>query len=140
MTVDSRAMRFIHPDLDRGTMGMRFALSGGVELVSGDQNIRQALLLLLTTIPGERVMRPDYGCDLFRLIFSPNDATTAGLAIYYVRRAIERYEPRIDIMTLDAEPDDQIPNQLNILLVYRVRETLRTGTLVLPVNLEGAAS
>jgi len=46
---------------------------------------------------GERVLRPEYGCDLHRLVFSPNDATTAGLAVHYVRAALLRWEPRIEI-------------------------------------------
>ena len=53
-------------------------------MIAGDAAIRQSIILLLTTTPGERVMRPDYGCPLHRLMFQPNDATTAGLAIHYV--------------------------------------------------------
>ena len=44
-------------------------------------------------------MRPDYGCELHRLVFSPNDDTTAGLAIHYVRRALERWEPRVEVLS-----------------------------------------
>ena len=67
-----------------------------------EASVRQAILLLLSTRPGERVMRPTYGCDLHRLVFSPNDDTTAGLAIHYVRQALERWEPRIEVIRLDA--------------------------------------
>ena len=49
-------------------------------MVQYNDSIRQAILLLFSTRPGERVMRPDYGCDIHRLVFSPNDDTTAGLA------------------------------------------------------------
>ena len=100
--------------------------AGGIQLVTGDAAIRQSIMLLLTTIPGERVMRPDYGCPLHRLIFWPNDATTAGLAIHYVRQAIRRFEPRVQITRLDAGAHRDDPSVLLITLEYRVRET---GTL-----------
>ncbi len=76
--------------------------AGGVAMIADDAAVRQSIILLLTTIPGERVMRPDYGCPLHRLMFAPNDATTAGLAIHYIRQALERWERRIDVLRLDA--------------------------------------
>lgn len=97
--------------------------SGGIQLIRGDKAIRQSIMLLLTTVPGERVMRPDYGCPLNRLMFWPNDATTAGLAIHYVRQAVRRYEPRVRIVRLDAGADPRDASVLLITLEYRVRET-----------------
>jgi len=97
--------------------------SGGLQLIHGDAAIRQSIMLLLTTVPGERVMRPDYGCPLHRLLFWPNDATTAGLAIHYVRQAIRRFEPRVQIIRLDAGADRHDPGLLLISLEYRVRES-----------------
>jgi phage baseplate assembly protein W len=80
-------------------------------------------------VPGERVMLPDYGCHIHRLIFSPNDDTTAGLAIYYVRRALERWEPRIDIVLLDARRNPENAEQLDIILEYRVKATQHLESL-----------
>ena len=141
MAVGTGAILFAHPDVrpdaTGARSGLRFAPGGGLKLISGTESIRQALMILLTTVPGERIMHPDYGCDLYRLMFSPNDDTTAGLVIFYVRRAIERYERRVDIVALDASADANLPNQLDITLTYRVRETLRTDTLELPLRLEG---
>ena len=97
--------------------------SGGIQLVRGDKAVRQSIMLLLTTVPGERVMRPDYGCPLHRLLFWPNDATTAGLAIHYVRQAIRRFEPRVQIVRLDAGSDPRSDAVLLIILEYRVRES-----------------
>ena len=57
-------------------------------------------------------MRPDYGCDIHRLIFSPNDDTTAGLAIYYVQRALDRWEPRVEVLQPDARRDPEDPGRL----------------------------
>jgi phage baseplate assembly protein W len=85
------------------------------------------------------VMRPEYGCHLDRLVFSPNVDTTAGLAIHFVRRAIERWEPRADILGVDAERHPEEPNRLDIVLAYRVRATQRAHELRVPVDLQGEA-
>jgi phage baseplate assembly protein W len=115
--------------------GLQVAPDGRVMMVTGDDAIRQSILLLVSTIPGERVMRPGYGCHLHRLLFSPNDETTAGLAIHYVRDAIERWEPRVEIVSLDATRDDARPSQLDILLSYVVRATRTTEQLAIPIDL-----
>ncbi|HVU12568.1 MAG TPA: GPW/gp25 family protein [Phototrophicaceae bacterium] len=132
-----RSWRFLYPLLDapEADAGLHFAPSGGIDMVQYNDSIRQALLLLFSTRPGERVMRPDYGCDIHRLLFSPNDDTTAGLAIYYVQQAINRWEPRIDVLQLDAGRDPDEPERLNILLQYRVRVTLHTDVLSFSLNL-----
>jgi phage baseplate assembly protein W len=114
--------------------------TGGLQLVSGDAAVRQSIMLLLTTIPGERVMRPDYGCPLHRLIFWPNDATTAGLAIHYVRQAIRRFEPRVQIAHLDAGPDPNDPAVLLITLEYRVRETGTVDRIDAQVGLQAGVA
>jgi phage baseplate assembly protein W len=136
-----RAMKFVHSAVDLPGLeaGLVTSAGGGIETVEGDASVRQAILLLLSTRPGERVMRPDYGCDVHRLTFSPNDDTTAGLAIHYVRRALSRWEPRIDVVRLDANRDEADPGMLLITLAYRVRDTRRTGTLQIPVSLAGDA-
>src|SRR6185436_9905702 len=108
---------------------------GALAMVEGDQSIRQAILLLLSTSPGERLMRPEYGSHLNRLLFAPNDQTTAGLAIHYVRQALERWEPRVEIVQLDAGADPGVPERLNIVLRYRVRASLSVDTLEYPLDL-----
>jgi phage baseplate assembly protein W len=157
-----RGWRFVLPDLDvaGAPTGLQISQTGAVAMVEDDDAIRQALLLLVTTRPGERIMRPEYGCELHRLVFAPNDDTTAGLAIHYVRRAVERWEPRVEILGIDAsrrrrnpapggpsgsEGDDEQraregtgPDEdglLDVVLDYRVRATRRTGRLVIPIAL-----
>ncbi|QSQ23058.1 GPW/gp25 family protein [Pyxidicoccus parkwayensis] len=133
-----RTWRFAHPDFEMAELsGLRLAPTGKVEMVEEHASIRQAVLLLLTTTPGERVMRPDYGCELHRLLFSSNDDTTAGLAIHYVRRALERWEPRINVLHLDATRSSDEPHRLDISLEYRVRATGRTERLAYPFSLAG---
>jgi phage baseplate assembly protein W len=136
----NRGWRFDYPGIDapEDRAGLRISVTGRVEMAGAPQSIRQAVLLLLTTRRGERVMRPGYGCDLHKLIFSPNDETTAGLAIHYVRDALETWEPRIDILRLDAGASREAPERLEITLEYRVRVTRRVESLVFPLNLGGA--
>lgn len=134
-----RAWRFLYPDLDAAEAfaGLSLSAQGGIEMVAENDSVRQALLLLFSTNPGERVMRPDYGCLIHRLVFSPNDETTAGLAIHYVRRAIDLWEPRIDVLRLDATRNPESPERLNILLEYRVRATQQVQSMSYPLNLTG---
>jgi len=134
-----RAWRFLHPDLDVGEerAGLRVAATGALEMVEQHAAVRQAVLLLLSTMPGERVMRPEYGCELHRLAFSPNDDTTAGLAIHYVRRALERWEPRIQLLQVDAGRSPEDPSRLDVTLEYRVRATQRAERFVYPLALAG---
>jgi phage baseplate assembly protein W len=133
-----RGIRFITSAGEGEGSGLRVDAKGDLETVEDDSAVRQAILLLIATRPGERVMRPAYGCDLQRLVFSPNDDTTAGLAVHYVRRALESWEPRIEIASLDAVPDGS-GGALTITLDYRVRATQRRDLLVVRFSL-GTAS
>ncbi len=134
-----RAWHFAYPVLDvpEPDAGLHLSAQGGLAMVEDHASIRQAVLLLLSTRPGERIMRPDYGCELYRLIFAPNDGTTAGLAIHYVRRALERWEPRIDILHIDANRNSAQAELLDVLLVYRVRATQVRETLQFSLRLSG---
>jgi phage baseplate assembly protein W len=136
-----RAWRFVNPEFDdkEQSAGLRVSNRGGIDMVEGGAAVRQSILMLLATRPGERVMRPHYGCHLHRLVFSPNDGTTAGLAIHYVRQAIERWEPRINVIHLDAtrSEDEGAPGLLEIFLEYRVRATQQTDRLAYAFDLTG---
>ncbi|HEU4678230.1 MAG TPA: GPW/gp25 family protein [Terrimicrobiaceae bacterium] len=135
-----RAWQFLHPDFSssEGAPGLRTLPTGSIAMVEEEASIRQAILLLLSTSPGERVMRPSYGCELHKLIFSPNDETSAGLAIHYVRRALELWEPRVDIVHLDALRDEDDPARLTVYLEYRVRMTQHLQEASFSINLAEA--
>ena len=129
------AVSFTHPDLDSGVSGLHVSpTQGRLKMVDGDAAVRQAILLLLSTRPGERVMRPDYGCDIHQLAFAANDETTAALAIHFVRQALLRWEPRIDILHLDAMPEPE-NGRLTLKLEYQVRITQRAETLAFSFNI-----
>ena len=139
MSVRYGAWRFTFRGLGAGDVGLPAGLSttakGRIELVHDGDTVRQALLMLISTRPGERVMRPEYGCYLFRLAFSPNDDTTAGLAIHYVRQAIELWESRIEVLRLDANRNIDHPSRLDIDLQYRLRNSARLDNLSVAIDL-----
>jgi Bacteriophage baseplate protein W len=135
----SRGWRFRVPRYDAPPgepSGLIVDSAGMIDTVADDEAIRQSLLLLISTRPGERIMRPEYGCDLHRLVFSPNDDTTAGLAIHFVRQAVERWEPRVEVLRVDANRDPYEPTRLEIVLDYRVRATLRADSVEVGVDLQ----
>jgi phage baseplate assembly protein W len=134
-----RAFRFVGGGFESGGTGLAVTATGAVGMVEGDAAVRQAIILLLCTAPGERLMRPGYGSYLHRLLFAGNDRTTAGLAVHYVRSAITRWEPRVDIVDLDAGADPDVPEQLVVTLRYRVRASLTVDTIEFVIPTGGAS-
>jgi uncharacterized protein len=135
------ALRFVlsGADVAAPAAGLRVGPTGALEMVTGEEAVRQSVLLLLATVPGERVMRPDFGCNLQRFVHDPNDDTTAGLVLHEVARALACFEPRVEVVALDATPADDEPSRLDVLLTYRVRGTLNRHDVVVPVRLDGSA-
>jgi len=109
---------------------------GRIEMVSDDESVRQSIWTILSTAPGERVMRPDFGCGLAELVFAPNTSGTAGQIMSAVREALIQWEPRIDVLEVDAVPDDTQPNLLLIAVSYLVRSTNNQFNLVYPFYLQ----
>jgi phage baseplate assembly protein W len=137
-----RAWRFVHPDFDvaDAATGIQNSATGSIAMVEGAASVRQSILLLLSIKTGERLMRPEYGTDLQRLIFSPNDDTTAGLAIHYVTKAVARWEPRAEIVQVLASRNPQRDSLLDLTLEYRLRATGATGQLAFSLDLTGGVS
>jgi len=133
------AFQFVHPDFDvfAGHPGLQLSPTNALATVEEDASVRQSILLLLSTAPGERVMRPEYGCDLRKLLFEPNDDTTAGLAIHYVKQAMDRWEPRAAVLRLDAGRHPEEPSWLVIEMEYRVLATRRAEQITLSLSLSG---
>ena len=136
--MSQRGVRFTGTGFFGRPDGLTVTATGSVSMVDGDECVRQALFMLLSTTPGERLLRPDYGCHLRRIVFAPNDQTTAGLAIHYVRQAVEYWEPRVEIVDLDAGPDPSDEARLIVMLRYRVRSSLTVTVLDFPVDLAAA--
>jgi phage baseplate assembly protein W len=111
--------------------------SGQVELApDGEEGIRQSIWMILGTSPGERVMRPDFGCGIHDMVFGVNNAATASAVAGAVREALAVWEPRIDVLDVYALPDRSRPNLLLIEINYQVRSTNSRFNLVYPFYLE----
>ncbi len=108
---------------------------GGVALVGGETEIEQAMMIILRTAPGQRVMRPEFGCEIHDLVFMPNNGDTAARIKHAVRQALGRWEPRINVLdvTVDPSPDD--PACLFIDITYRIKATHDRRSLVYPFYL-----
>ena len=102
----------------------------------GETSIRQSIWTILSTWPGERVMRPDFGCGLSDLIFGVNNAATGTAITRAVREALATWEPRIDVLDVYAAPDSSQANVLVIEINYQVRATNSRFNLVFPFYLE----
>lgn len=108
---------------------------GGISMSRGEKDIETAIIIILSTSKGERVMRPEFGASIADMVYQPNNATTAGLLAYHVREALARWEPRIEVMEVDARPHPQEPGQMLIDISYRVKATNDERNLVYPFYL-----
>jgi len=112
---------------------------GEMALSRYEEDIQEAIWLILSTAPGERLMHPDFGCNIHELVFAPNDAGTAGLARFYVEEALTRWEPRIDLEAVEVQADPAEPSLLLISVDYQVRTTDSRFNLVYPFYLTRSA-
>jgi phage baseplate assembly protein W len=106
--------------------------TGMIALVSGIGEIEQAMYLVLATAPGERPMRPEFGCGLHEFVFAPADAATAALVGAEVRASLVRWEPRIIVDDVLVSTDSDEPSTLWIDVRYTVRSTYDRRNLVFP--------
>ena len=109
--------------------------NGGIALAGGETEIEQAILIILRTAPGQRVMRPEFGCDLHELVFMPNNSDTAARIKRAVRQALGRWEPRIRVHSVEAHPDTGDSARLMIDIQYEIKSTHDRRSLVYPFYL-----
>jgi phage baseplate assembly protein W len=106
--------------------------SGGIAQSENDEAIRQSILIILGTAPGERVMRPNFGCSIHDLVYAPNNMNTASLAAHFCVEALSKWEPRIDEIEASADASTVDANRLDISIKYKVRATNNSRNLVYP--------
>ncbi|MGE3856403.1 MAG: GPW/gp25 family protein [Dehalococcoidia bacterium] len=114
------------------TFPVRFTARGGIALTSGTEEVDAALRMILSTAHGERVMRPDFGCRIWDLLFHPLDANTIGQMEQAVRDAVGQWEPRVDLEGVRAVPDEEDVGLVHIEIAYRLRATNDRRNLVYP--------
>ena len=121
--------------------GLAFPLQvnprGEIAIASGERDIEQSIHIILGTIIGERVMRPEFGCRIHELVFAPHNAATEGLAELYVKEALTRWEPRIEVTDVETATDPVHDGALLIEVKYRVRDTYHERSIVYPFYLSG---
>jgi len=106
--------------------------TGSIATSSLEQKIEESLYLILSTAKQERPMLPDFGCGIHDLVFAPDDAATLAEVTASVRAALVTYEPRIDVLTVDASPAPGEPNVLLIRVDYRIRSNNARANFVYP--------
>lgn len=114
---------------------VRLDSKGQTTMVELEEDIRQSVLLILHTNPGERVMRPDFGAGLNALVFEPLNTTTISLARHRVEQALIVWEPRIDSITVQVRAEPPL-GRMMIEVRYRVRATNTFYNLVYPFYMQ----
>jgi uncharacterized protein len=109
-----------------------------VSMVDADTDIKQAIYIILNTAPGERVMHPDFGCNIHDLIFWPANDQTAAIIERYVTEALTRWEPRIRLHEVSAVPGAGDFGQMLINIVYEIKQTHDKRSMVYPFYLTPA--
>jgi phage baseplate assembly protein W len=111
---------------------LRTDRTGSIALVTKEREIEESIRLILATAPGERPMRPDFGCAIHDSVFAPADAATAGQLAFEVRSSLDRWEPRIDVVDIQVKFDAVDEGTLYIDVQYAIRGTNDPRNLVFP--------
>jgi uncharacterized protein len=116
--------------------GFRFPMGvdhrGAIALTSGPEDLDCSIRVVLSTAPSERVMRPDFGCKIWDLLFEPVNANTVGRMAQAVRESVAQWEPRVEVEDVVVTPNDTDASLVHIHLTYRVRSTNDRRNLVYP--------
>ena len=111
---------------------------GAISVAEYEESVRQSIWVILGTAKGERLMRPDFGCGIYDMVFGVNSSTTASEAAEEVRDALVSFEPRIDVLGVEVTSggDGEV---LYVSIDYQIRATNTVFNLVYPFYLEGSA-
>lgn len=115
---------------------IRVNARGGLSLSRAEQDIEEAIWIILATAKGERVMEPEFGCGMHDYVFAPNDPATRGAIAYEVQTALAEYEPRVEAGVPRVEASPEAANRLLIRIDYRVRSNNEKRNLVYPFYLQ----
>jgi len=114
----------------------RLSPDGMLAQVAYEDDVREAILIILQTDPGERIMRPDFGAGLSQFLFEPANTTTMARLRKRVEDALVQWEPRIDLDAVTVTSEPTARNVLDITMRYRVRATNSLHNLVYPFYLD----
>jgi uncharacterized protein len=111
---------------------VRIEASGDIALASGDEELSEAIRLIIGTAHGERPMRPEFGCAIHDFVFAGADHNVAGQIAYEVRQSLLRWEPRVDVCEVEVTVDDLDQSTLYIDIAYKRKGTNDPRNLVFP--------
>jgi hypothetical protein len=111
---------------------LRVTPHGRLATARAEAKIEQSVWLILSTALGERVMQPTYGCGAHDMLFEPNNPTSVGRLVDFVRQALTAQEPRIAVLDIEAETSDSDPSAVMVRIDYRIQENNSIANLVYP--------
>jgi uncharacterized protein len=111
---------------------LRLDARGGLALSHHERDVEEAISIVIGTAPGERPMRPEFGCGIHDYVFGTIDAYTLGRIDYELRVALDRWEPRIEVLDIEFDTSQQQRGELVIDISYRLRATNDIRNLVFP--------
>lgn len=114
---------------------IRVNARGGLSYSRNEQDIEEAVWVILSTAKGERVMENKFGCGIHDYVFAPNNPATRGSIAYEVNKSLAQFEPRIEVTNVRVESFPGAENRLLIHVDYRVRSTNSKRNLVYPFYL-----
>lgn len=109
---------------------------GKFHMSSYDDQVMQSILLIIRTAKGERMMRPEFGAGLNRMVFEPNNPSTNAILEHEIKEALIKFEPRIEIVGINVKSGNENSEKVDIHLEYKVRRTDTMFNLVYPFYLE----
>jgi len=111
---------------------LRVDAHGSLALSRDERDVEEAIAVVIGTAPGERPMRPEFGCGIHDYVFEAIDAYTVGRLDHEIRLALQRWEPRIDVLDVGIDTSFAERGELLIEITYRLRETNDVRNLVYP--------
>jgi phage baseplate assembly protein W len=105
---------------------------GGIRLAHGERDVAEAIYIILSTVPGERRMRPEFGCRIHELTFAPMEAGTRSMMRHYTIEALRRWEPRIEVTEVRVYRHPHVDGTILIDVDYILRATNDERNLVYP--------
>ena len=115
---------------------VRMNARGEIMLVTGAEDIEQSIRIILGTRPGERVMRPTFGCRAYELLFEPRSAAAASQLQEFIDEALRLWEPRIEVMSIDVSAGEYGDGSLVAEIEYQIKATHDTRSIVYPFFIE----
>jgi phage baseplate assembly protein W len=119
---------------------VRWSAAGAVEMASGEEDVRQAIRLILRTGTGERAMRPDFGAGVDRFVFDTRTVETCARLQTDVELALLLWEPRIALERVVAQPSPDDQGRIDVLIEYRIKAYRHRSSLVYPFYLQQPGS